>query len=53
VVHDGELESLRAKYLVVAQAAGDEIRHGDGEEGTPRIEVPSAWRPLLGLSAGC
>jgi low affinity Fe/Cu permease len=36
-----ELEAFRRKYVGMAQAARDEIRHGQTDQGTPRIEFPA------------
>ena len=36
-----ELEAFRRAYVDLAQAARDEIRHGQSDQGTPRIELPA------------
>jgi low affinity Fe/Cu permease len=38
---EGELEEFRAKYVSMAHAAREEIRHGESDQGTPRIEFPA------------
>jgi low affinity Fe/Cu permease len=36
-----ELEAFREKYVHLAEVARMEIRHGQSDEGTPRIEFPA------------
>jgi low affinity Fe/Cu permease len=36
-----ELEGFRAKYVSMAEAAREEIRRGQSDEGTPQIEFPA------------
>ena len=36
-----ELEAFRARYAALAQAGREEIRHGQSDQGTPRIEFPA------------
>ena len=38
---EAEIEAFRKKYLELAEAARDEIRHAQSDTGTPRIEFPS------------
>jgi low affinity Fe/Cu permease len=36
-----ELEAFRDEYVHMAQAAREEIRHGESDVGTPKIEFPA------------
>ena len=38
---EAELESFRHKYAHLAEVAREEIRHGQSDEGTPKIEFPA------------
>jgi low affinity Fe/Cu permease len=38
---EAELEAFRAKYVHIAEAAREEIRHGQSDQGSPRIEFPA------------
>jgi low affinity Fe/Cu permease len=38
---ESELETFRDKYVHLAEAAREEIRHGHSDEGTPKVEVPA------------
>ena len=41
---EDELEAFRQKYVDMAQAAREDIRHGQSDEGTPKIEFPADSR---------
>jgi low affinity Fe/Cu permease len=38
---EAELEAFREKYVSMAEAAREELRRGQSDEGTPRIEFPA------------
>jgi low affinity Fe/Cu permease len=38
---EAELEAFREKYVSMAEAAREEIRRGQSDEGTPQIEFPA------------
>jgi low affinity Fe/Cu permease len=38
---DRELEAFRQEYVHMAEAARDEIRRGQSDQGTPKVEFPA------------
>jgi low affinity Fe/Cu permease len=39
---EGELEAFREQYAKMAQAAREEIRRGESDQGTPKIDFPTS-----------